>query len=102
MFGWDPKVSALPGPGVYTEFQLNGQSHAGGMATPEMVPADVPSYWLTYLAVSDADGTTARAKQLGGSVVVEPQDIPEVGRFAVLHDQQGAFFGILQPLPRSS
>ena len=64
---------------------------------PEMVPAEMPSFWITYFAVTDADSVAARAKELGGSVVTEPMDIPEVGRFAVIHDPQGAHFGILQP-----
>lgn len=102
VFGWDPKLSEMPGNTTYTEFQLNGQSFAGGSPMPEMVPAEMPSFWQTYFAVTDADGVASRAKQLGGTVIVEPQDIPGVGRFAVLHDPQGAYFGILQPSPQMS
>ena len=100
VFGWVAKDSGLPGPGAYTEFQLDGESFAGGMAMPEMVPAEMPSFWITYFAVAEADGVAARAKELGGSVITEPQDIPEIGRFAVIHDPQGAHFGILQPAPQ--
>jgi predicted enzyme related to lactoylglutathione lyase len=100
VFGWTAKDS--PGPIAYTEFQLDGPSFAGGMAMPEMVPTDLPSFWQTYFAVTDADGVAARAKELGGSVVMEPQDIPDIGRYAILHDPQGAFFGILQPAPQAA
>ena len=103
VFGWMAKDSSVPGAPAYTEFQLDGgTSFAGGMAMPEMVPAATPSFWMTYFAVTDADGVAARAKELGGSATTEPQDIPEVGRFAVIQDPQGAHFGILQPAPRAA
>jgi predicted enzyme related to lactoylglutathione lyase len=48
--------------------------------------------------VRDADATAAEAKRLGATVLKEPADIPEVGRFAVLQDPQGAEFAIFTPL----
>ncbi len=38
-----------------------------------------------------------RAKKLGGSVCREPDDIPGVGRFAVIADPGGAMFNIFKP-----
>ncbi len=35
----------------------------------------------------------------GGSVGMEPQDIPGVGRFAFVADQQGAVFYVMKPIP---
>ena len=67
---------------------------AGGMMalTPEMGP--VPPNWLPYFGVADADATVAKAILAGGKVLVPPTNIPGGGRFAVLHDPQGATFGI--------
>ena len=62
--------------------------------TEEMGP--VPPNWMPYFACDDVDALTAKAKTVGGQVVVEPQDIPEVGRFAVLIDPQGAAFSAIQ------
>jgi len=42
---------------------------------------------------------TAKALELGGSVLAEPMDVPKVGRVAVLRDPQGATFGIINPDP---
>ncbi|MGH3172466.1 MAG: VOC family protein [Streptosporangiaceae bacterium] len=42
-------------------------------------------------AVDDVDAITARARELGGSVLAEPQNAPWV-RFAVLADPAGASF----------
>ena len=57
---------------------------------------DAPSSWLVYFAVDDADATVAKLTQLGGGVHHPASDIPGVGRFAVVHDPQGAVFAILQ------
>ena len=94
VFGWTAKHTA-DGPMPYTEFQLDGQSIAGMMAMPPMVPAQVPSFWLVYFAVDDADATIAKAQELGGSVQMPAMDIP-IGRFAVLADPQGATFAVVQ------
>jgi len=40
------------------------------------------------------DETADRAKELGGTVSVPPMDIPDMGRFAVLSDPQGAAFAV--------
>jgi predicted enzyme related to lactoylglutathione lyase len=57
----------------------------------------IPSLWVPYVAVEDADATVAKAKELGGSTILEPMDVPDVGRLAVLRDAQGATFGIIKP-----
>jgi predicted enzyme related to lactoylglutathione lyase len=62
-----------------------------------MTPKGTPSHWTIYFGADDCDKRTALAKKLGGKVVVEPQDIPNVGRFSMLFDPQGAFFALLQP-----
>ena len=61
--------------------------HAGGWPNPR---------WLTYFAVVDADSAAASAERLGGGVLLPPQDSP-FGRFAVLHDPQGATFNAIRP-----
>jgi hypothetical protein len=100
VFGWDPQPfgEAPPGQEPYYVWNNGGERGAGGaMTMPEMVPADVPSYWGVYFAVADADATVAKAEELGGRVLFGPEDIPEVGRFATLMDPQGAAFSVLKP-----
>jgi hypothetical protein len=53
---------------------------------------------MTYISTPDVDGTTKQAEQLGGRVLVPPQDIPTVGRFAVLKDPQTAVFTVFNPM----
>ena len=48
--------------------------------------------WAIYFGAADVDAATQKVKSLGGSVHIEPQDIPGVGRFAFVADPQGAMF----------
>jgi predicted enzyme related to lactoylglutathione lyase len=93
VFGWQADVHTGEMP--YTEWMLDGEHLGGMMPMPPMVPAEVPSYWLTYFAVADTDATLARLQELGGAVMVPPMDI-DVGRFAVVSDPAGAVFAVMQ------
>jgi uncharacterized protein len=75
-----------------------GGTDVGGCIEPQM--ADVPNHWHVYFGVNDADATAAEATAGGGQVIVEPFDIPSVGRAAVLADPQGAVFSVLKPAPQ--
>ncbi len=95
------KAEAMPmGPRIYTVFK-RGDTPAAGMMqiTPEMGP--VRPCWVVYFAAADCAATAAKTKQLGGKVSIEPTDVPNVGRFAVLVDPQGAHFGVLGPTPKA-
>jgi uncharacterized protein len=99
LFGWSSKTSDM-GPMKYTEFSNQGKTGAGMMEiTKEMGPS-VPPNWMPYFQVTNVDATFAKAKELGGAEIVAPRDIPNVGRFAVIKDPQGAVFSIFTPAPR--
>jgi len=97
LFGWDTEVFK-PGEADYTMISSGGQSHGGFGKALEGAP---PPHWQPYVAVGVPDATTAKAKELGGAVLMEPMDVPKVGRIAVLRDPQGATFGIIKPDPAS-
>ena len=95
VFGWTHKTSETgENAPPYTEFQLGGESTAGGMEMNPMVPAQVPSYWMVYFTVEDLDGSFQKGLKVGGQEMLAPQDFPG-GRFAILRDPQGAVFGLL-------
>ena len=52
------------------------------------------AYWLAYFGVDDTDATAAKAMELGAGVIVAPESMENVGRYAVLTDPTGAAFGI--------
>jgi predicted enzyme related to lactoylglutathione lyase len=92
LFGWDIKDTPM-GPGEpYGLCFLGGKDMAG--ITKSMAPANVPPHWLAYLGVEDVDAAAAKAQKLGAKVVSPPMDIPNVGRFAVVTDPQGAAFAL--------
>lgn len=99
VFGWDPKTSEMPGgAGSYTEFMPKGTDRhlIGMMQMGEGFPLEVPPHWAIYFAVSDTDAIVEKTKQLGGQLFHGPDDIPNVGRFAVLADPQGAPFQVIR------
>jgi len=94
LFGWVPKHSAAGSPMEYTEFSIGGTPSVGMMAKPAGMPAHIPSYWMPYFQVTNADQSASKGKELGGQVMIGPQDIPGTGRFAILTDPQGAMFAV--------
>ena len=98
LFGWTTKLNDM-GSMIYTEFINDGKA-IGGMLqiTPEMGDEVVP-HWLGYIAVEDCDVTAKKAAALGADIKMTPTDIPNVGRFAIMNDPQGAGFAIIKPSP---
>lgn len=88
--GWNAQDSGMPGH-AYTLFTVDGRPMAGLMSlTQDMRDMGVPPCWTGYVAVSDVDGVAAAMQADGGTVRKGPEDIPGVGRFAVVADPQGA------------
>jgi predicted enzyme related to lactoylglutathione lyase len=90
--GWAAADSGMPGMS-YT-FVKAGETAIGGiMAIPEEAKAmGAGPAWEGYIAVADVDAAAARAVAAGGKTHKAPEDIPGVGRFAVMADPQGATF----------
>lgn len=96
VFGWDAADQGPPsGPPAYTEWKLGDRSVGGMMLKQGDMPADMPPNWGVYFAVADTDATVAKVQELGGAVYMGPTDI-EPGRFAVLADDGGVVFNVLQ------
>src|SRR5206468_11526338 len=78
-----------------TEFMMHGTPRACMLQIrPDW--GNVPPNWMPYVAVADCDAGARKAASLGGKVIRAPTDIPNVGRFAVLGDPQGAVFAIIK------
>jgi predicted enzyme related to lactoylglutathione lyase len=112
VFGWTTlpvgggaEMWTLPGYGDYLERDNPDLrkivAEAGGppgfedvVASINLIPddqPDTPAHWSVTFAVDDADGTAAKAAELGGNVVIPPFDAPWV-RMTILNDPQGATF----------
>jgi uncharacterized protein len=97
LFGWGIQDLPMGSEFTYTILQSEGQDAAAlYQLMPDQVSQGVPPNWLSYIAVDSADDAARKVKSLGATVVVEPMDVPQSGRFAVIQDPQGAKFGVWQ------
>ncbi|MFH0242020.1 VOC family protein [Streptomyces sp. HK10] len=60
------------------------------------LPHDRGSHWLMYVEVADTDAAAHRVTELGGRVLLPPQDSPR-GRLARVADREGAPFVVISP-----
>jgi uncharacterized protein len=95
LLGWKLEGSQSAGMN-YTEIVV-GDKHVGGMfqITEECGP-DMTPQWRSYVAVDDVDAAASRVEGLGGKVVMQPTDIPNVGRFCVINDPSGATISLIK------
>lgn len=97
VIGWGAQAME-GGETPYTMWTVGERPVGGMMQLPEEAQAQgAPPHWLPYVGTPDVDATVGRASELGGSVLVPPTDLPDVGRFAVLADPQGAVFAVFAP-----
>jgi predicted enzyme related to lactoylglutathione lyase len=121
VFGWDVltldggfEMWSLPGYGDFLE-ELNPGMREGMaelsapkgfenvVASLNPIPADqadTPPHWGVTFGADDADAIAAKARELGGSVLVDPFDAPWV-RMTVIADPQGATFTASKFVPEN-
>ncbi len=97
VIGWQTR--AYEHGGDYLNFIAGDQGAGGLRKLSEMETARGP-WWAGYIGVPDVDEEAQAIVSAGGAVHVVPQDIPTVGRFAVVADPQGGVFMLLAPFPR--
>jgi hypothetical protein len=93
VFDW--KFSAAPGMPSYT--MLNTGAPPGGAVGGKMMPGQ-PTAWLNYVGVADVKKTVAKAKAAGATIIVDYQEVPKMGWFAIFRDPQGGHIGAWQPM----
>ena len=74
------------------------QGPLGGVSQlPEAaVRMGAPPYWQANVEIANVDESCAKVKQLGGKVI-HVEDVPTVGRLAVIADPQGAVLALFTP-----
>ncbi len=93
LFGWELRDEDM-GERTYTIAKSNNTEVAGMMGTPPEAEG-MPARWGAYVSVANVDASAASAEKLGGTVIVEPRDIPGVGRICVIADPQGAIISMI-------
>lgn len=97
--GWTYQEMEVDGM-VYTLI-MAGDELSGGMfeMTDDFEFKDAPVQWVGYVAVEDADAACKAAADNGGKVIKEPFDVTGVGRIGLTLSKEGAFLGVMKPVP---
>jgi hypothetical protein len=95
VFGYHYAPVPMAGPDYATFALGDGATPLGGIGPMMGAPDGVPSHWLVYFAVADADFATARIVELGGAVHAQAFDTP-FGRMVPSQDPFGAPFWCVQ------
>lgn len=100
LFDW--KLEDVPmGPDMtYTTIGVGDDGTGGGMMQ-HPAPGQ-PSSWLAYVDVDDVNAATAKVQSLGGSVLKEVTEVPEMGWFSIIADPTGAVLGLWTSKSRTS
>jgi uncharacterized protein len=96
-FGWSKDGELDMGPmGTYEFLKVSGDRFALGAVMPKMPEMPV-SMWSFYFRVPDIDAAAETVTANGGTILVEPMEIPG-GEFSLnVMDPQGAAFGLVGP-----
>lgn len=100
MFGWTfeevPVSLGFGKSGNYLLIRHKGEL-VGGMVDTERLGTKVNnSQWVVLMSVDDVDAAAQNVVDAGGEIMTPPTDLNERGRIAVVTDNSGALFAILQ------
>jgi len=93
LLGWDTEDNPVPDGSVYTMLLKGGKP----VAALYEAQAGQPPAWNSFVTVESADAAAASAAEHGGTVEMDPFDVMDVGRMAVVQDPTGAFFPVWEP-----
>lgn len=96
VFGW----KFLPGKDKDMNGYLhivNGEQYIGGFPEPRNLPPNVMPHWLPYIQCADCAAQTAKAKELGGRIIMPATTVEDQLSYSVVADPQGAVFALFQP-----
>lgn len=97
LFGWTFHDSPIDG-GTYTLFQREKRDVAACYTVrADEVEQGIPPHWNVYFHVADCDAAVEQVRSAGGHVRVEPFDVMDHLRMAVVADPEGAMFCLCQP-----
>ena len=96
LFGWTAEDRPMGPDAYYTMLQLDGRAVAA-LYQQEPAQQGVPAHWLSYISVASANEVARRAKELGGTALMDPFDVLDVGRMAMVQDPAGAVVALWEP-----
>jgi predicted enzyme related to lactoylglutathione lyase len=97
LFGWDYSVNQLPDGSDYAVAESSAGEAAGIFEMPrKFQEMKLPSFWMGYIEVGDADAAVASALENGGKVELGPVPFQDGARIALIRDPLGAGFTVIE------
>jgi predicted enzyme related to lactoylglutathione lyase len=96
LFGWTAEDRPIGPDEFYTMLHRKGRS-VGALYRQDPAQQGAPSHWLSYISVASANDATRHAKELGGTALMDPFDVLDVGRMALVQDPTGAVVALWEP-----
>ena len=96
LFGWTAEDRPMGPDASYTMLTLAGRSVVALYQQDTAAPGVAPQ-WLSYISVGSVNQSAERAKALGGTILMEPFDVLDVGRMAMVQDPTGAVVALWEP-----
>jgi len=86
--------------GGYNDYCMNepaGGQAVAGICHARGVNAGLPSQWLLYIVVENAEAAAAACVEAGGQVLRPPTEAGPNGRYCVIRDPAGAIAALYEP-----
>lgn len=98
LIGWGNIENPMGPDQTYTMFTVGDQQACGAYQLgPNEIAQGIPTAWMSYIWVDDADAIAAKVTAAGGTLMMAPMDVMEHGRMAIIQDPTGAVVGLWQP-----
>lgn len=94
LFGWTTEETLMENGEKYITVNVAGVPMGGISKLPPQAQ-NIPPYWGLYVTVTDVDASAEQAQELGGKLFMPPMDVPDIGRFCVIQDPQGAYIALM-------
>lgn len=95
--GWKSSPVNMAG---YQDYNMNkpgDNETVTGICHAKGGNANLPSKWLMYITVENADESAKKCTELGGKIISGPKDMAGYGRFCVIEDPAGAVCALFEP-----
>jgi hypothetical protein len=87
LFEWRPVET--PGEHPYTRLQIDG-ANVGAVSAARPEDSRQEARWNSSVSVEHVEAAVAKARELGGRVLIGPIDLSDLGRMATVEDPGGA------------
>ncbi|MFC2084955.1 VOC family protein [Bacteroidota bacterium] len=97
VIGW--KTESVP-MGDYHDFNMispGTQEVQAGICNAKGANSNLPSHWMIYLTVENVNKSAESCRELGGKIIIEPKNMGNYGRCAVIQDPAGAVCALFTP-----